>query len=133
MRISLKNNINLTQNYLINNKIIKTVANHKHLGILLIYDTKLCFNFRWDYIVSKAYQKFGFLKTICPRIDAQTFLHLNKTYILPILEYSNLCFTPNKTQIHKIEKVQKKITKFICDKMKFFLYVLWTKIKIPQT
>ncbi len=32
MRICFKNTKNLTQNYSINNKIIKTVLNHKHLG-----------------------------------------------------------------------------------------------------
>jgi hypothetical protein len=85
-----------------------------------IYDTKLSFNTHCDYIISKVSQKFVFLKTICPKVDAKTFLDLYKAYLLPILEYSNLCFSPNKTQIIKIEKVQKKVTKYICNKMKRF-------------
>ena len=37
-----------------------------------------------------------------------------KTYILPILEYSNLCVVYNTTQSDRLEKVQRKITRYIC-------------------
>jgi hypothetical protein len=82
-------------------------------------------NFYSIHTVIIFYQKclkyLVFLKQFTPEL-MQTFLHLliYKTYILPILEYSNLCFSPNKTQIIKIEKVQKNITKYICNKTKLF-------------
>ncbi len=58
------------------------------------------------------------MKNICSKITVQTFLTLNKSYILSILEYSNLCFIPTKTQILELERVEKKFTKYICYKMK---------------
>jgi hypothetical protein len=85
MRISLKNINALTYYYLNNDKIAK-VSSHKHLGV--IYDDKLSFNKHCDSIVSKAIQKFGFLETR-NKINGEIFLMLYKSYILPILEFSN--------------------------------------------
>jgi len=49
-------------------------------------------------------------------------LKLFQTYILPILEYSNLCLTYNSTQSDRLEKIQKRITKFICFRLnKYYL------------
>jgi len=36
--------------------------------------------------------------------------------LLSLLEYANLCWIPNNTQINEIESVQRQITKFICYK-----------------
>jgi hypothetical protein len=58
------------------------------------------------------------MKNICSKITVQTFLTLNKSYILSILEYSNLCFIPTNTQILELERVEKKFTKYICYKTK---------------
>ncbi len=55
----------------------------------------------------------------CKYVDGITFLKLYKTYVLPILESNLICWVPNKTQLNRIEKVQKMITKFICKKLKF--------------
>ena len=41
-------------------------------------------------------------------------MRLYQTYILPILEYSNLCLVYTKTQSDRLEKVQRKITRYIC-------------------
>ena len=57
------------------------------------------------------------MKHICKGINAETFLRVYKTYILPIIEYSNMCWTPTVTQANDIEKIQKRITKFICNNM----------------
>lgn len=45
---------------------------------------------------------------------------LYKTYILPIIEYSNLCYCPTKAELFELEQVQRTITKYICNKMQLF-------------
>ena len=101
--------------YTIGDKNVELVNNHKHVGI--IYDNKMSFNLHIDMIIAKALKKFYTLKTICNSIDGKTFLKLYVTYILPILEYSNLCLTLTESQSIRLEKIQRKITKFLCFKL----------------
>ncbi len=101
--------------YTLNDICINSVESHKHLGIT--YDKKMCFNNHCNDIASKAFSKFNLLKHICHNVNGNIFLKLYKSYILPIVEYSNLCYTPTLTQSTKLEKIQKRITKFICFKL----------------
>ena len=112
MRIGLKNNE--TFDYKITDISVKKVDIHKQVGVT--YDSKMSFDHHLNEITAKAIKKFGLLKFICKRVDTKTFLRLYLTYILPILEYSNLCLTYNKTQSKRLESVQKRITKYICVK-----------------
>ena len=98
-----------------NNCYISNVEYHKHLGVS--YDKRMIFNIHCSDIITKSYSKFNLLKHICPKVNGHVFLKLYKSYILPIIEYSNLCFTPTQTQLYKIEKIQKKISKYICFKL----------------
>ena len=113
LRITFRNKI--LPNYTLKGKSIEIVSSHKHLG--LTYESKMSFNIHCSEIISKSLSKFNLLKNICKSVDGKTFLKLYKTYILPIIEYSNSCWTPNQSQSIKIEKIQKKITKYICFKM----------------
>jgi len=126
LRITLKN-ANLSF-YNINNVIIKGVNVHKHLG--LIYDIKMSFNDHTELICKKSLSKFAMLKVVCEHADGHTFLKLYYTYILPIIEYSNFCFVPNKTQFIRIEKIQKKVTKFICNKLNIYNVKYKERLKI---
>lgn len=103
------------RNYYLNNICIKTIVNHKHIGI--IYDTKMLFNSHIDMIIEKALKKYSILKFICNRVNGFTFLRLYFTYVLPILEFSNLSVMLTKSQSDRIELVQRKITKYICFKL----------------
>ena len=49
-------------------------------------------------------------------MNTEIMLKLYKTYLLPILEYSNLCLTLTKTQSIRIEQLQRKITRYLCYK-----------------
>jgi hypothetical protein len=98
----------------LNNTNIESFSSQA-LGV--IYDQKLSFNNNSDSIIPQAFKKFGLLKTICPKINGQTFLKLYKSYILSILEFCNLCFTPNMSQIISFEKERKKFTQYICFKL----------------
>jgi hypothetical protein len=110
MRFSLKKLP--IQEYMLNDILIKSVDFHKQVGV--IYDSKLNFNKHIEMLTKKAIKKFYIIKNICKRVNGSVFLNLYKTYILPILEYSNLCLTLNKTQTKQLEKIQRTITKFIC-------------------
>ena len=53
-------------------------------------------------------------------MNGYVLLDIYCTYILPILEYGNLCLMYTKTQSFKLESVQRKITKYICYKFGLF-------------
>lgn len=117
LRFYSKKIVNLND-YKLNNITIETKLNHKHLG--LIIDNKLFFNDHTESIVNKSLQKWAILKRICSNADSNVLLRLYKTYIMPIIEYSNFCWVPNGGQIDKIESVQRQITKFICNKLMLY-------------
>ncbi len=60
--------------------------------------------------LSKALQKWGLLKYMCKRTNAHIFLRLYKTYIVPILEFFNIGWSPNISQTKRIESVQRRVT-----------------------
>ena len=95
LRVSVKRSID--HKCVVKQKMIERVETHKHLGI--IYDQKMSFNFHCEDVVSKAPHKFNYLKIICKIVSGLTFLRLYKTYVLPIVEFSNNCFVPNITQL----------------------------------
>ena len=114
LRISLRKTLNIP-GYKIKDVSIESVTSHKHLGV--IYDNQMFFNDHYFETINKAIHKFNYLKILCKKVDAFTFLRLYKTYILPLIEYSYNCWTPTKTQINLIEKIQKKVTKYIIRKL----------------
>ena len=89
LRFCLKRDVNLIT-YSIDDFSIEQIDFHKHLGI--IYDKKLTFNMHVDQIITKAFNKFYILKNIFTKINGFLFLKLYFTYVLPILEFSNLCY-----------------------------------------
>ena len=101
--------------YTLKNKSIENTSIHKHLGVT--YDMKMTFNDHCSDIITKSMRKYNILKNICKSVNGITFLNLYKTYVLPIIEYSNNCWVPNKSQSERIEKIQRKISKYICYKM----------------
>ena len=110
MRISLKQ----TNPYIykITGKSIDHTVIQKHIGIF--YDSKMSFNLHVNYIVEKANKRYYTIRFLSKRLNGSTLLKLYKTYILPILEYSNLCLSYNKTQAQQLESVQRMITRDIC-------------------
>ncbi len=104
-----------TSLYKINKTFIKSVTQHKHLGIIL--NKKLNFKTNTEEIVSKCLKKWGLLKFIYKGYDSDTFLSLYKTFILPKIEFSNLIYTLSDTNMKKIEKLHRKMSKFICFKI----------------
>jgi hypothetical protein len=62
-------------------------------------------------------KKFSILKILCKRVNEVTFLRFYITYILQILEFSNLSVVLTQTQSDRIESIQRKVTKLICYKL----------------
>jgi len=113
LRFTKRKNLNI-DNYVLNDEMIPIKSSHKHLG--LIFDNNLSFCSQTEFIVNKCHKKWGFLKKLCKYANHEIFLRLYKTYLLPLLEYANLCWIPSNIEIAKIESVQRHITKFICYK-----------------
>ena len=101
-------------NYTLNNTTIESIPTHKHIGI--IYDGKMLFNNHVKLILSNASKRYFTMRYLGKRRDAPTLLRLYLTYVLPILEYSNLCLVYTKTQSRDLERVQRMATKDICRK-----------------
>ncbi len=128
LRVSLRKNKNINFSYTINDISIEQVNSHKHLGVF--FDENLDFNLQCDKTVSKALQKWGLLKYMCKKASGDIFLRLYKTYILPILEFSCIGWSPNITQIKRIENVQRRVTKFICNKLAKFDIPYLERLKV---
>jgi len=69
-------------------------------------------------IITKSSRIIGILKKICFRCG-WTFLEVYKIYILPVIEYANQSWCWNQTQTDRLEGLQKRVTKIICNKLGF--------------
>ncbi len=98
----------------INDISVKNVKTHKHLGVIL--DQNLKFDAFCDLLVKNSFKKWSILKKNYKYADGITFLNLYKTHILSVINYCNIACVPNSGQFNRIERVQKKCTKFICFK-----------------
>lgn len=101
-------------NYQINGVTLNRIETHKHIGVY--YDSKMRFNDHVNYLVEKAMKRFYTIRYLSKRLNPNIILKLYMTYIIPILEYSNLCLVLTKTQMNLIENVQRKVSRFICFK-----------------
>ena len=113
LRVKFKN-IDLI-GYQMNGQSIETKTSHKHLGFIL--DNKLSNNENVEHIYNNSLKKWHFLRKLFPYARYDILLKLFKTYILPIIESNNNSLILNITQNNKIEKIQRKITKQICNSM----------------
>lgn len=103
--------------YLINNQPLAKVIEHKYLGITLTCDLK------WDThitsITTTALRKLFYLKRCLKLSPPSTKLLAYTTFVRPILEYANTVWFPHsKTNIKKLETVQRKAVRFIHNKYK---------------
>ena len=116
MRIS--NKTTTLYKYNVNGISLDYVLEHKRIGIN--YDTKMSFKSHINYIIEKTYKKFNLIRFLGKDMNGSTMINLYKTYILPILEYSNLCLTFNMSQNKRLENVQRKKTRYLCLKLNIF-------------
>lgn len=74
-------------------KNINVVSAHKHLGVVL--DEFWTFSAQVDKVVKSAFAAWHSFRNSFPRLAWQTYLLAYKTYVLPIIEYSNLGYFPS--------------------------------------
>ena len=93
---------------------IETSDYHQHLGVVL--DKNLNFVKHVDQLKKRCFLRFNFLKKQFKYLKSCHQLQLYKTYILPIIEFSNIAWHGDKQTNKKLEGIQKYITKYICSK-----------------
>ncbi|XP_044591507.1 uncharacterized protein LOC123273733 [Cotesia glomerata] len=102
-----------THNYNINGQQLPNSSSIKDLRI--IFDTKLTFSAHIDKIVSQAYKVLGYiLRSGKDFKNNHTLVHLFNSLVRPILEYGSIVWSPaTNIMISKIEKIQRKLCKYI--------------------
>ena len=91
--------------------IIK-VNEEKDLGVVI--DCNLKFHGQCAAMINKANRLLGLIKRRFLTLSENLFVPLCKSLVRPIFEYGNLVWGPYyKTDIHKLEKVQRKATRMI--------------------
>ena len=68
------------------------------------------------------FKKSSILKRFCNKANGSVFLKLYLTYILLNIEYCNSIWKINENQIKRIKSVQRKCSKFICNKLYKYNY-----------
>ena len=91
---------------------ISSVMEEKDLGVT--FDEKLKFSQQVGKVVATANRKLGMIRRTFSSFDRDALLHLYKTLIRPVLEYSSCVWHPLlKKDIEKLEKVQRRATKLV--------------------
>lgn len=100
-------------NYNLGGQLLPKPTIIKDLGVLI--DTKLDFNSHIDKIVSQATKVLGYIIRAGKDFkNAFTLVRLFNALVRPILEYCSVIWSPYTIQaINKIEKLQRKLCKFI--------------------
>ena len=98
----------LVPNYDINNILLEEVKEIKDLGVcfdsLLVFDKHIC----------EKINKGGIIKRNFVYISRNCFVTLYKSLVRSHLEYANSVWYPKrKTDVDKLERVQKRATKLI--------------------
>lgn len=109
-------NNNISNTYLIDNKIIQHTNTVRDLGLILTSDNK------WTNQTKKIYSKTITLNyTILYSFKSNkltTYVQLFKSYIRPIIEYNSSIYKSHlKSDIRKIESIQSKYTRGVCQKL----------------
>jgi len=99
-------------NYTMNSKLLEEVTEIKDLGVyydpLLLFDKHICEK------VKKVYMMLGIIKRNFIHISRNCFVTLYKSLVRSHLKYANSVWYPKrKSDIDKLERVQKRATKLI--------------------
>lgn len=101
--------------YLLNGEIIKFSSLERDLGVQI--DSKLNFKCHIQNVVNKCFRIYGWIVRTVVNRDSVVVLSLYKSLIRPNLEYASSVWNPLAVgQIQKLEKVQRKLTKYIIEK-----------------
>ena len=112
MTISWKLNKPNQPNLIMNNTIISTVTEHKHLGLQLSDDGN--WNKHIDMITKKAFSRVNILRKFKFILDRKTLETIYITFIRPLLEYADVVWdTKTQILINKLENVQVEAARIV--------------------
>ena len=98
-------------NCTLGDQLIPESSNSEYLGIILDSDLNWADNVK--YTVKKAWNARHFIMRILKKGNSSNIRLAYTTLVLPILEYGAACWDPYRVgQIHALDRVQKKATKF---------------------
>lgn len=97
--------------YSVNGETVPLVDFSRYLGITI--DTYLTFHVQCDERILKATQCWGKIKTAFKNVHGDIMLKLYRIHVLPVLEYGLCTITLSQTDMNRLERVQKKISKSI--------------------
>lgn len=108
-----KNPVNYVHS--INGVRLERVNQHKYLGVTITSQL------RWDAHIHKtksnALRKLFYLRKCLRMAPQSTKLLAYTTYVRPVLEYaSTIWFPQTVTSVNKLEKVERKAARFICNR-----------------
>jgi exonuclease III len=103
--------VNINCRLTIQDHEIANVVTHRHLGLIL--DNKLNFHVQVDTLVRKSFGSWFGFKNSFPKLTWKTYLQGYISYTRSILEFANLAYFPQSTDWIRVERVQKRILKFI--------------------
>ena len=100
-------------NYKLGSTILKSVHEHKDLGVL--FDTQLTFTLHMQKIVAQSNKTLGFvIRNTKPFKNTSTCMLSYNTLVGPKLEYASVVWSPRcKKHISMLEKTQKKFLKYL--------------------
>ena len=134
MTISRKLNKPNQPNLIMNNTIISTVTEHKHLGLQLSDDGN--WNKHIDMITKKAFSRVNILRKFKFILDRKTLETIYITFIRPLLEYADVVWdTKTQKLINKLENVQVEAARIVTGGIRLVslsnLYIEtgWEKLK----
>ena len=100
--------------YTIDGNVIKACDLVKDLGVQI--DCTLKFHNHTTVVTKKGNCLVTIIQKKFQHFDKVTLINPNKTFVQPVLEYGNIIWRPRCIQDQqKIEKVQRRATKLICD------------------
>ena len=112
MTISRKLNKPHQPNLIMNNTIISTVTEHKHLGLQLSDDGN--WNKHIDMITKKAFSRVNILRKFKCILDRKTLEIIYITFIRPLLVYADVAWnTKIQILINKLENVQVEAARIV--------------------
>lgn len=98
--------------YVINGVKLERRSEAKDLGV--VFQPSLKFNNHYSYISNRAYGVLGFVIRNSKNFDISTVVRLYNALVRPHLEYASNIWLPTAvTNINIIEKVQKKLLRFL--------------------
>ena len=102
----------INKNFKLMGSVLESSSEVKDLGVMI--DQKLSSTRHVDVRLAKARNALYYVRrNVAYQISRQVKLGLYKSLILPILTYGFHCYSPNRTDLNRLERFQRKAIKWI--------------------